>query len=112
VGPRGAGPTGPRRHLLHQREELDIGDDPERDMGVARPTQPRPTHDRRIGKWAVRRWLHRLPCTRGLEPLPPDITYSPLRCKGFRTLSEVTVAAKSRTCRTRISARLRNERRA
>ena len=67
VGRRRAGTAGAGRHLLHQREELDVGDHPERDLGAVRPAQPRAVDDRRIGKRTVGRGLHRivsLPCGR------------------------------------------------
>src|SRR5262249_4710699 len=52
---RAAGAGG---HFLHEREELDIGDDPKRDMGITWPGQARTADDGRIGKRTVRRRLH------------------------------------------------------
>ena len=58
IGDRRAGSPGRGRHFLLQREELDVGDDPERDMGAVGPAQPGPADDGRIGKRAVGGGLH------------------------------------------------------
>ena len=58
VGDRRAAAARGRRHLLGEREELDIGNDPERHPRAVGPAEHRPPDDRGIGKRAVGRWLH------------------------------------------------------
>ena len=47
-----------RRHLLGERKELDVGNDPERDPRAMRPGEHRPPDDRGIRERAVGRGLH------------------------------------------------------
>jgi hypothetical protein len=58
VGDRRTAAAGGRRHLLGEREEFDVGNDPERQSRVSGPAQHRPPDDRGIGKRAVGRGLH------------------------------------------------------
>ncbi len=53
-----AGAAGARRHLVVEREELDVGNDPERQSRAIGPCEARAADDRRIGKGTVGAGLH------------------------------------------------------
>src|SRR5437016_6189459 len=60
-GYRRAAVIGARGDAAGQREEFDIGNDPDGEPGAVGPFEPRPVVDRDIGERAVIAWFHRRP---------------------------------------------------
>src|SRR5262249_3285047 len=58
VGHWNARSARPWRHLLVEREELDVGDHPKGDTGATRPFERWPTNDGRIRKRTIARRFH------------------------------------------------------
>src|SRR5262249_24699423 len=78
-----------------EREELDVGNDPQCDARAAGPVEPRPTDDRRVGKWPIGTRFHRAPVqlATGLSRTgPANGRQFPNRC-------EPRAAGRNRRCR-------------